>query len=153
MADDASKQGRDARPLPKFRFSVDFGDGMKVRFQEVAGLDTEAQPIGLRHGDREGFRKIAMPGLNKNSNITLKRGVFKDDSTLQDWLNDIKRTASKRRTMTISLLDATGSAKRVWTLHNAWLAKITGPALKAEGNEVVIELLELANEGVTIANP
>ena len=153
MADDRNKQGRDAGPLPKFRFSVDFGDGMKVQFQEVAGLDAEAQPIGSRHGDSKDFNKIAMPGLNKNSNITLKRGVFKDDGAFQDWLKQVGTNTAKRRTITISLLDATGAAKRVWTLHNARPTKITGPALKAEGNEVMIELIELANEGVTIANP
>jgi len=146
MADEGSKQGRDAGPLPKFRFLVDFGGGMKVQFQEVAGLDAEAQPIGLRHVDSKDFNKIAMPGLNKNNDITLKRGVFKDDGTFQDWLKQVGTNTAKRRTVTISLLDVTGAAKRVWTLHNAWPPKITGPALKAEGNEVMIELIELATK-------
>jgi len=153
MADDRNEQDRDVRPLPRFRVSVDFGDGMKVRFQEVAGLDAEAQPIGLQHGDSKDFNKIAMPGLNKNNNITMKRGVFKDDGTFSDWLKQVETNTAKRRTITISLLDETGAAKRVWTLHNARPTKITGPALKAEGNEVMIELIELANEGVTIADP
>jgi hypothetical protein len=42
MADDGSKRA-DTWPLPRFRFSVDFGDGMKVRFEEVPALDAETQ--------------------------------------------------------------------------------------------------------------
>ena len=153
MADDGSKQGRDAGPLPKFRFLVDFGDGMKAQFQEVSGFDAEMQPIGLRHGDSKDFNKIAMPGLVKNNNITMKRGKFEDDGAFQDWLNDIKTNTSKRRTVVISLLDATGASKRVWTLHNARPMKFTGPTLNAKGNEVAIESIEIAHEGLTIAKP
>jgi len=32
-------------PLPKFYFSVDFGNGEAVAFQEVSGLDVETQPL------------------------------------------------------------------------------------------------------------
>jgi phage tail-like protein len=39
-----------------------------------------------------------------------------------------------------------------WTLVNAWPAKISGPDLKASGNEVAIETLELGHEGLTIDN-
>jgi phage tail-like protein len=152
MADDGSKQGRDVWPLPKFRFSVDFGDGKKARFQEVSGLDTEAQPIGFRRGDSEAFSKIKMPGLNKAADVTMKRGVFKDDGTFSDWLKQVGTNTSKRRTITISLLDETGAAKRVWILHNARPTKITGTDLKSDGNEVAIESIEIAHEGLTVAN-
>jgi phage tail-like protein len=40
----------------------------------------------------------------------------------------------------------------VWTLNNAWPAKITGTDLKAQGNEVAVETIEIAHEGLTIAN-
>jgi phage tail-like protein len=40
----------------------------------------------------------------------------------------------------------------VWTLTNAWPTKITGADLNAEGNEVAVESLEIAHEGLTIAN-
>ena len=38
MADKGDQQGN-IWPLPKFYFSVQFGDGMEIRFQEVAGLE------------------------------------------------------------------------------------------------------------------
>jgi len=153
MADDASKQAQDARLLPTFRFLVDFGDDRKGQFQEVSGLDAQAQPMGDRHSDSEDFSKIKMPGLNKNNNITMKRGVFKNDSTFRDWFSDIKSDTRRRRTVVISLLDPTGAAICIWNLQNAWLVKITGPALNAKGNDVAIESIEIAHEGLTIANP
>jgi len=54
--------------------------------------------------------------------------------------------------VTISLLDEAGAATMVWTLTNAWPAKITGTDLKSDGNEVAIESIEIAHEGLTIAN-
>ena len=39
-----------------------------------------------------------------------------------------------------------------WTLTNAWPTKITATDLKSDANEVAIETLELAHEGLTIAN-
>lgn len=58
----------------------------------------------------------------------------------------------KRVPVIISLLDETGKPTMVWTLANAWPTKITGTDLKAEGNEVAVETIEIAHEGLTIAN-
>jgi len=151
MANDGSKQGRDTWPLPKFRFSVNFGDGREAQFQEVSGLDAEAQPIGDRHGDSEAFSKIKMPGLNKANDVTMKRGVFKNDSTFSDWLKQVRMNTVKRRTVVVSLLDEKGAARMVWTLTNAFPTKITGADLKSEGNEVAIDTIEIAHEGLTMA--
>ena len=38
----------------------------------------------------------------------------------------------------------------VWTLQNAWPTKITSADLKADWNEVAVETLEIAHEGMTI---
>lgn len=38
----------------------------------------------------------------------------------------------------------------VWNAKNAWAMKVEGPGLKASGNEVAIETLVLAHEGLTI---
>lgn len=58
----------------------------------------------------------------------------------------------KRVPVTISLLDEAGAPTMVWTLANAWPTKITGTDLKADGNEVAIESIEIAHEGITIDN-
>jgi phage tail-like protein len=151
MADDESKQSGAAWPMPKFHFEVKWDDKV-MSFQEVTGLDVEAQIIEYRHGDSKVFSPIKMPGIKKFSNITLKKGVFANDSKFSDWLNQIKLNTVKRTTMTISLLDEEGRPTMVWTLTNAWPTKITGTDLKADANEVAIESIEIAHEGLTIAN-
>ena len=45
MADDGSKQSTTVWPLPKFYFQVKW-DSAVLSFEEVSGLDVEAQPIG-----------------------------------------------------------------------------------------------------------
>ena len=54
--------------------------------------------------------------------------------------------------MTIKLLDENAGTTMSWVLLNAWPTKITSPDLKSDGNEVAIETIEIAHEGLTIAN-
>jgi len=147
MAGDANDK---VWPLPKFYFSVSI-DGKVMPFQEVYGLDTETQIIEYRAGNSKQFSTIKMPGIRKTGNVTLKKGVFAKDNALYDWYKDIKMNLIKRAAVTISLLDESGAPTMVWTLVNAWPTKITGTDLKADGNEVAVETLELAYEGLVIA--
>ncbi len=151
MADDGSAQSTTVWPLPKFYFQVKW-DSEVMSFQEVSGLDVESQPIEYRHGDSPEFSTINMPGIKKSSNVTMKKGVFKSDNKFWDWFNQIKMNTIKRVPVTISLLDEAGAPTMVWTLANAWPTKITGTDLKADGNEVAIESIEISHEGITIDN-
>lgn len=138
-------------PLPKFYFQVKLGD-KEVPFQEVSGLDIEAQVIEYRHGNSKEFSTIKMPGIKKTGNVTLKKGVFVKDNSFWDWFNKIKMNTIERQTVVISLLDEAGKPTMVWTLNNAWPTKITGTDMKSDGNEVAVETIELAHDGLSIAN-
>ena len=150
-ADDGSAQSTSVWPLPKFRFEVKW-DSAVMHFQEVSGLDVEAQAIEYRHVDSPQFSTIKMPGLKKFSDVTMKKGVFKSDNKFWDWFNEIKMNTIKRKPVTISLLDEAGSPTMVWTLTNAWPNKISGTDLKSTGNEVAVETIVISHEGLTIAN-
>jgi len=151
MADDGSKQSTTLWPLPKFYFQVKW-DSQVMSFQEISGLDIQSEEIKYRHGDSPEFSVIKMPGMKKVGNVTMKKGIFKGDNKFWDWFNQIKMNTVKRVPVTISLLDEAGKPTMVWTLANAWPTKITGTDLKAEGNEVAIETIEIVHEGLTIAN-
>ena len=99
MADDGSKQSTNVWPLPKFYFQVKW-DSAVLSFEEVSGLDVEAQPIEYRHGDSPVFAPIKMPGLKKYGNVTMKKGVFKSDNKFWDWFNQIKMNTIKRLPVT-----------------------------------------------------
>lgn len=150
MVDDGSQQGA-VWPLPKFYFRVQFGN-MTIHFQEVSGLDTEAQTIEYRRKDSPTFSTIKMPGIPKYSNVTIKKGIFINDNKFWDWYNKIKMNTIERETVTIQLLDEAENPVMTWTLNNAFPTKITGTDLKNEDKEVAIEALELAYESLKIEN-
>ncbi len=93
-----------------------------------------------------------MPGLRKFNNITMKRGIVKSDNDFADWLATVKQNTVERRDLIISLLDESSTPIMVWKAHNAFPVKVEGPALKASGNEVAIESIEIAHEGLSLQN-
>lgn len=139
-------------PLPKFYFMVDWGSTTDIPFQEVSGLEIEAQAIEYRHGNSPVFSTINMPGIVKNNNVTMKKGVFVNDNAFWDWYNKIKMNTIERQNVVIKLLDEGGNPTMTWTLNNAWPTKISSTDMKSDGNEVAIESIEIKHEGLTIAN-
>ena len=138
-------------PLPKFHFLVNWG-GTKIGFTEVSGLDISTDAIEYREGSSPEYSKIKMPGLIKFSNITLKRGTFKSDNEFFNWFNTVKLNTIERRDVTISLLNENHEPVVAWKIKRAFPVKVTSTDLKADGNEVAIETMELAHEGLTIQN-
>ncbi|GGX53667.1 phage tail protein [Tateyamaria omphalii] len=151
MADDGSEQSQSVWPMPTFYFRVTM-DGEEMTFQEVSGLDADRQPIVNRAGNDKVFSTIKMPGLRQAGNLTLKKGVFTRDNTFWDWFSGIKMNTIKRQNLTISLLDGSGAPTMVWNVANAFPTKITSSDLKADGNEVAIESIEIAYEQITVEN-
>ncbi|MGD8777793.1 MAG: phage tail protein [Ignavibacteria bacterium] len=138
-------------PLPVFHFQVQWG-GTNLGFAEVSGLNIEVQMIEYRDGLSPVYSSIKMPGIPKYGNITLKRGVLPTDNEFYDWLNTTKLNKVERRDLTISLLNENHEPVMTWKAVSAFPVKIEGPGLKATGNEVAIESIEVAHEGLTIEN-
>ncbi len=146
-------------PIPKFHFQVEWGENFRIGFTEVSGLDFETEVIEYREGNSKKYNKTKQPGLTKFSNITLKRGTFEGDfDYYKEWrktyfFQEGNKTGSQyRRTVTIKLLNESHEAIITWKLLNAWPSKIQSTDLKADGNEVAIETMELVHEGLEIMN-
>lgn len=138
-------------PVPVFHFTVQWG-GTRVGFSEVTGLTQENQPIEYRDGSFPEYSSVKMPGLRKFSNVTMKRGVVKGDNDFANWLSTVRLNTVERRDLVISLLNEEHQPVMTWTVHNAWPCKVEGVGLKASGNEVAIESIELAHEGLEVTN-
>ena len=136
-------------PLPNFHFQVNWG-GTRVGFTEVSGLNIENDVVEYRDGSSPEYHSLKMPGIQKYTNIVLKRGIFKGDNEFFQWINTINMNEVERRDITIALLDEDHNPAVVWKVKNAWPVKYTGPVLKASGHEVAIESLELAHEGIIV---
>jgi phage tail-like protein len=138
-------------PIPKFHFLVQWG-GSRLGFSEVTGLDIQVEAIEYREGSSPDYSKIKMPGLHKFSNITLKRGTFESDTEYYAWINTVNLNKVERRDVTISLLNEKHEPVVTWRVQNAFPVKVQASDLKADGNEVAIETLELAHEGLNIVS-
>ena len=141
----------DLYPLPVFHFAVEWG-GTRIGFSEVSGLTQEAQAIEYRDGVSPEYSTIKMPGLRKYFNVTLKRGIVAADNEFFSWLNTIKMNKVERRDIVVSLLNEEHIPVMIWKIHNAFPVKVEGPGLKASGNEVAVESIELAHEGLELQN-
>lgn len=135
-------------PMVGFHYIVRAGFS-QVSFSEVSGLDIETEVIEYRNSASPEYNKIKMPGLRKFSNITLKRGIFKGDDELFRWFNTTNLNTVERRDITVSLLDENHLPVVNWVIKNAFPIKVQGPTLKSDGNEVAIESIEMAHEGIT----
>lgn len=138
-------------PIPKFHFQVQWG-GTRIGFTEVTGLTIENEVIEYREGNSPEYNKIKMPGLHKFGNITLKRGIFASDNEYFAWLNSVKLNTIERRDLIISLLNENHEPVVSYKVKQAWPVKIQAPDLKSDANEVAIESIELAHEGLIIQN-
>lgn len=139
-------------PLPVFHFRVDFG-GEQLSFTEVSGLTQENQIIEYRAGDFPEFSFLKSVGLKKYTNITLKRGIMQSDNKFFQWMvSGMKLSKADRKDLSISLLNEKHEPVMTWKVSRAIPVKLEGPQLKATGNEVAIESLEIAHEGLEIQN-
>jgi len=137
-------------PIPRFHFQVQWG-GSKISFTEVTGLVMEREKIEYRHSDSLDFNKIAMPGLVKNNNFTLKRGKFEGDFELNQWFESVaNERVAARRDVTIRLLNEKHVPVAAWTAARCFPVKITAPDLKSDANEAAIDAIEVAHEGLQL---
>jgi len=137
-------------PIPRYHFQVQWG-GSKISFTEVTGLVMEREKIEYRHSDSKDFNRIAMPGLVKNNNITLKRGKFEGDFDFNTWLESVANDRVEgRRDVTITLLNEKHEPVAAWSAARCFPVKVTAPDLKSDANEAAIEALEIAHEGLKL---
>lgn len=135
-------------PLPTYHFKVTFGNLGEIAFQEVSGLDTEYDAIEYRAENSPEFSTVKMPGLKKHLDITLKKGIFSDNRALFDYFASVKMNTVARETIIIQLLDEEQKPLFTWTLQKAVPKKVTGTSLNAKNNDVAMEELVLAHEGL-----
>jgi phage tail-like protein len=127
---------------------LDDGQTIRGAFAEISGLDAEIVAIEYRTGAEDTtVRKL--PGLKKFPNIVLKRGII-GDLTLWKWIKSVMDGHVQRADGTITLLDESRQPVMVWKFRRAWPCKWTGPTLKAKGDEIAIESLEICHEGLEL---
>jgi len=106
--------------------------------------------VDYREGTDKGLGRRRLPTLLTSANLTLGRGIT-DNHELWDWRAEIMQGKGTRKNLSVILMDDQGREKRRWNLVNCWPSKWTGPSFDATTNEVAIETLEIAHEGISMA--
>jgi phage tail-like protein len=139
------------RPYVQFNFLVDLGtgstDGPEAGFQEMSNIGMEVTVSEYRTGNSKENSVRKITGLNKATDVTLKRGVI-GSLNLYNWLNDIRNgNQNAERTITIQLQNEDHTqVVQTWKLLRARIIKhISGP-FNAKGTDVAMEELTIAYE-------
>ena len=135
-------------PLPAFNFQLEVAGMMSGFFTEISGIGSEHEIIEhkvMTNGGQEVVKKI--PGRLKWNDITLKRGITSNMDAWQ-WRKAVETggISGARYNGTISMFAQDGALVAQWNFENAWPSKVSGPAPKADGNEVGIEEFTLVVE-------
>ena len=135
-------------PLRNFRFRVEIDGIAAAAFSEAIIGAASTQVIDYREGT-EPTHVRKLPGLKRFDNVTLRRGIT-DSLELYNWYLEVStgQTAAARRNVVIVVADESGTDQVRFVVRQAWPIRYQASALNATGNEVFIETLELANEGI-----
>jgi phage tail-like protein len=144
---------RVADPLGNFRFALQIDQIVAAGFAECTGLHMETKVFDYKEGGNNATM-LKFPEGTTYGNITLKRGVSSSNDLFQ-WQKDVaegknQRAGAAARKVSIILKNEHGDTVTQWNLVRPFPTKWVGPDLKALGNEVAIETLEIAHEGIEL---
>ena len=139
------------RPYVQFNFLVDLGtgnsDGADAGFQEVSGIGMEVTVAEYRNGNEKDNSVRKITGLNKATDVTMKRGVI-GSLSLYDWLHQIRNgDQNALRNIVVQLQNEDHTEiVQTWKLLRARIIKHTSGPMNAKGTDVAMEELVLAYE-------
>jgi phage tail-like protein len=139
------------RPYAQFNFTVDLGtgdtSGPQAGFQEISGIGMEVTVAEYRPGNHAENSVMKITGLNKSTDVTMKRGVI-GSLDLYQWLDQIRNgDPNALRTLRISLMSEDHQqVVQTWTLKRARIIKDVSGPFNAKGTDVALEELTVAYE-------
>jgi phage tail-like protein len=139
------------RPYVQFNFLVDLGnnvtDGPQAGFQECSNIGMEVTVAEYRAGNMKENSVQKITGMNKATDVTLKRGVI-GALDLYQWLDQIRNgDQAAFRTVLIQLQSEDHTTVvQTWKLLRARIIKHVSGPLNAKGTDVAMEELTVAYE-------
>lgn len=133
-------------PYTSFKFRVEIDGITEAQASEVTGLQIETEIESYEEGGVNEFVH-QFPKRTKYQHIILKRGITDQDGFWK-WYQEVISGKFQRKNGAIVLMDVAGNDKWHWSFEKAYPVKWTGPDLKADGNTVAFEAIELAHNGI-----
>ena len=140
-----------ASAAPPLRVRVEI-DGASYAFQRCS-LASESQITDLREGDGSIHRN---PGRATFPNVVCSRPLAAGNAFFWQWRKQIEHGTVNRKKMLIVFLDPSGKGELArFTVLRAWpvaarIKKFDAPDLPASANDVAMEEVEIAHEGLEL---
>jgi phage tail-like protein len=135
------------QPYPTFNFAVEVEGLLVGGFTQVDGLSGDVGVEEYREGGVNGYTH-KLPGRTSFANLELRYGLT-GVGMLWDWFAATTEGSIQRRNGTVMLLDRRRIPVMWWNFRNALPVRWTGPTFAASDDQIGIESLELAHEGLT----
>ena len=143
----AAQPGNLVDPYRAYNFKLLINNVTEGHFTSVAGLGVQVERIAYREGGNNSVVR-AIPGRVTYAAVTLRYGLTASEE-LWSWLMSAVEGRVSRRNVSIVMLDSSGSTEVLrWNLINAWPQEWFGAPLDAMSQELAIESLVLAHEGL-----
>lgn len=133
-------------PFTNNKFQVEIDQINVASFAEVSGLGVEIEFEEFKEGGVNEFT-YKLPKSVKYGNLTLKRGVT-DNDDLFKWFKKAAEGNIEYHNVGIVLLNSQGEEVQRWNFKNAYPVKWSATDLNSQSNNVIIETLELAHQGL-----
>lgn len=148
MATATPQPGTPVDPYRAYNFKLLVNGVTNGHFTEVSGLEVNIQRLAYREAGNDRVR--AIPGQVDYEPVTLHFGLT-SSTELWQWLDAAAKGNVSRRNVSIVLLDAAGTAEVLrWNMLNAWPTRWRGAHLNTLAQEIAIESLALAYEGLEL---
>lgn len=137
-------------PIAAWSFALEVQSVQQAVFREAEGFSNENEVIEYKQQSKDGitiYHKI--PGNLKWANITLKRGIT-DSLDLWTWRKKIidGKVETERKDGSIVGYNEDGTEVVRYNFRRGWPCKWEASGMNAGGNEVIVETLEIAHEGL-----
>ena len=148
-------------PYRKFKFRIKIDGKVVAGLTKCSALTISTASSDFRAGDLDSFKQ-KLPGQVSFEHITLEQGVT-NDKTFEQWATamsnyvgnkgaDAQKTPDNfRKDIDIEIYSLNNQRVKAYRAYNCWVSKYSAvPDLDANSNDVMIQTLELQNEGIQV---
>lgn len=137
--------GNRSDPIPSFRFTVRFDSLQPVGFTDCTGLQLETEVQDYHEGGLN-THSWKFATRTKQGYLSLKHGIV--DGVMWGWYLAIMRGDMQFRNGAITVQDPGGQDAMEFQVLQAFPVKWVGPDLSASQNNLAVETLEFAHQGL-----
>ena len=128
-----------------YYFVVEIDGQRSSHFRSVSGLKSEAEVVPMQEGGRN-ETELRLIGRTKYPNLILKQGFAGPE--LWSRRDSFVQGPGKRFNGSIIQMGPDHKEMYKWQFTKGWVCKWEGPEFDATKNEVSVETIEIAHEGL-----